>query len=339
MVTAREAQRSGRALLIFRCLVTTQHTPPFGVSLEVPLPAEFPGGLPWVLPLAAERFGGDGGGGARGAEEEEGARGRGDLRVRLAPSTTRGAPPAHAGPWRQAGRIVGAGTPYTRREGGVSARACCCVRAGGSPLVLDGLYAEFFPSLSLGWASSTAGIDAVDAVPFMADADLENASELKGKLALVSRDTETLIGARGLVPFWRKAQRAANAGAAGVIIVNTDDDLNEPHGMTDAGSGYQSKIPVLLIKSSDAARLREHGGALIRDKGNRFLVCGRDCLCECSSRVLGDPPAVDQSMSHGNGGLWACGLGSAVVPAPPRVGSPHRRPAGLLPSAGMRLVG
>ena len=33
----------------------------------------------------------------------------------------------------------------------------------------------------------------------------------------------------------------------------------------------ESEIPVLMIKSSDATHLREHGSALIRDKGtNRF---------------------------------------------------------------------
>ena len=35
--------------------------------------------------------------------------------------------------------------------------------------------------------------------------------------------------------------------------------------MADYGSG--SKIPVLMIKSSDAVRLREHGTAIIRDAG------------------------------------------------------------------------
>ena len=62
--------------------------------------------------------------------------------------------------------------------------------------------------------------------------------------------------------------KAAEAGAVGVIIVNTQDDLEQ---MTDSGS---SSIPVLIIKSSDAVRLREHGGALIRDAGAPCLADG-----------------------------------------------------------------
>ena len=77
---------------------------------------------------------------------------------------------------------------------------------------------------------------------------------MKGNMVLVLR---------GVVPFVEEAKRAFEAGAVGVIVVNTDDDLYQMPG----DAGFKSKIPVLMIKCSDAVRLREHGGALIQDKG------------------------------------------------------------------------
>ena len=118
--------------------------------------------------------------------------------------------------------------------------------------MLDGRCAEFSGALPSESASSTAEIIAVEAVPFMADSALENASEIKGNLALVSR---------GKVSFQEKATRASEAGAVGIIVVNTGDELMV---MEEDDEGFKSNIPVLMIKSSDAMRLREHGSALIR---------------------------------------------------------------------------
>jgi len=127
---------------------------------------------------------------------------------------------------------------------------------------MDGMYAEFSAAAPPEWASSAAGIDVVEAVPFMADADLENANELKGNIALVSR------GGGG--SFVDKVKRVAEAGATGVIVINIDEYPFEIPGEDN----YKSDIPVLLIKSGDGACLREQGSTLIRGKRDAvFCVC------------------------------------------------------------------
>ena len=115
------------------------------------------------------------------------------------------------------------------------------------------MYAKFSAAAPPEWASSAAGIDVVEAVPFMADADLENANELKGNIALVSR---------GECFFVDKVKRVAEAGATGVIVINIDEHPFEIPG----NKNYKSDIPVLMIKSGDGARLREQGSTLIRGK-------------------------------------------------------------------------
>jgi len=103
----------------------------------------------------------------------------------------------------------------------------------------------------------------------MADSALENATELRGNIALVSRDTDEIKRLRSMVPFWENAKRASEAGAAGIIIVNTADDLNEPYGIDLMDKG--ADIPVILITSSDAVRLQEQGGVIIQEKGTPHL--------------------------------------------------------------------
>ena len=121
------------------------------------------------------------------------------------------------------------------------------------------MYADFSSALPSAWTSPTAQIDVVEAVPFKADSAFENAREIDGKIALVLR---------GTVPYREKVERASEAGAAGVVVVNTSDTLEI---MTDKEGVYKSEVPVLMIKSSDAARLREHGSALIRDEGKMII--------------------------------------------------------------------
>jgi len=142
------------------------------------------------------------------------------------------------------------------------------------------MYANFSSELPSDWVSSrSAEINVVDAVPFKADWALKNASELKGNIALISSGGTT---------FAKKVKRASEAGAVGVIIVNTKDRLFKMRGRYQSSeipvlglledqaeefkswfnftdTGYKSDIPVLMIKSSDATRLREHGSALIRE--------------------------------------------------------------------------
>ena len=133
--------------------------------------------------------------------------------------------------------------------------------------MLAGIYASFSSTLPSNWISSNAAIKVVGAVPFMADSVLKNAGELKGNIALVSRDTEQVKRARGMISFSEKVTRTAEAGAVGVIFVDTKDHLQRIEG----DQGYKCKIPVLMINSSDSSLLRERGSALIRDQGTLCL--------------------------------------------------------------------
>ena len=121
---------------------------------------------------------------------------------------------------------------------------------------IDGEYASWgdLPgAISKGWSS--AELPVVDAVPFEANANLENEAAMKGNIMLCIRSKGT--------PFVEQVKRASAAGAAAVIIVNADDALMK---VNDSGSGYTAAIPVLMIKSSDAPRLRKHGSSLLRKK-------------------------------------------------------------------------
>ena len=94
----------------------------------------------------------------------------------------------------------------------------------------------------------------------MADTTLENEAAVKGSIMLVSR---------GIVPFCDKVKRASAAGAAAVVIFNTEDELFK----MSADGGCTSDIPVLMIKSSDAPRLRNHGRARLHKLGR--IIGGR----------------------------------------------------------------
>ena len=133
---------------------------------------------------------------------------------------------------------------------------------GDSPLVIVGMYANYSPPVPPAWTSSTSKLVVVDAVPFMADSVLENASKLKGNIAIVSQGADATVV--------EMATRASEAGAVGIIVVNTDNALCR---MIDPD--HKSEIPVIMIKSSDAKRLREQGGACIRDSRFEDIPAGR----------------------------------------------------------------
>jgi hypothetical protein len=80
--------------------------------------------------------------------------------------------------------------------------------------------------------------EAVMCDPERADAELKNADQLKDKWAVVKR---------GANSFAEKVRRAQAAGAAGVIIVNSDDSLVKAGG--DDGE-EKIKIPALLVSNA-----------------------------------------------------------------------------------------
>jgi hypothetical protein len=87
-----------------------------------------------------------------------------------------------------------------------------------------------------------------------------------------------MLVSRGSVPFVEKVKRASAAGAAAVIVVNTEDEYFD----MEADGDYTSGIPVLMIKSSDAprlrglgrVRLRKHGGRNYADSGIEYCTFG-----------------------------------------------------------------
>jgi hypothetical protein len=87
---------------------------------------------------------------------------------------------------------------------------------------------------------SFAGLDAIQCEPELANAELHNALEIKGKLA---------VAKRGGGPVFEKAQRAAAAGALGLAVVNTDDSLTE---LATGDNGYIAEIPIVMIMAKDA---------------------------------------------------------------------------------------
>jgi len=88
-----------------------------------------------------------------------------------------------------------------------------------------------------------AGMDVVLSAPEKADADITNADQLVGKMAVAYRGGNT---------FLEKIERLVAAGAHGVIIINTEDIL-----FSDFGSSCS--IPVVMIKAKDATALLESG--------------------------------------------------------------------------------
>jgi hypothetical protein len=105
---------------------------------------------------------------------------------------------------------------------------------------------------------------AVRSVPILADADLSNAAEADGAIVVIER---------GHCPFHEKVRRAADAGAAGVIVINTitmDDPTGAPFEMAgddDADEAISAlPIPAVMVGASDGS------GALCADVDDVSLV-------------------------------------------------------------------
>ena len=92
--------------------------------------------------------------------------------------------------------------------------------------------------------------------PETAHEELSNMAELCGNIALVRRDPPENERAR--TGFVDKAFRAVAAGARGVVVINTHDDLLSPwtwtHDLMDAD---QIKVPVVCVRARDEESLRQ----------------------------------------------------------------------------------
>ena len=123
----------------------------------------------------------------------------------------------------------------------------------------------------------------IKTVPLLADQDLQNATLVKGRIAIIER---------GLCTFQEKAIRAYKAGAIGIIFVNTNEELYQPVSAAEQGQD-STPIPMLCVKKSDGAMLTDgmEVGLLFSDKpppsaavspSNRSLA----------SHLMADPPAA-----------------------------------------------
>ena len=116
--------------------------------------------------------------------------------------------------------------------------------AGGNEAEVEFMWAGF------GRRDTAAGIVGAAAAlcdPERADADVVNAAELKGKVALAKRGTNSFVD---------KALRAQGAGASGLVILNGEDTLIKAGGSNGSDN---VTIPVVVVKSSDAAALMADG--------------------------------------------------------------------------------
>lgn len=114
----------------------------------------------------------------------------------------------------------------------------------------DGLVCHGVPAAFGTNEGELAHLRLIRAQPDLADAPLRNGSEAVGSIVLVTR---------GSVPFVEKARRVADAGAAGVVIVNS---VNEPyvahgHRYSDGrvDNGDDVTIPVVCIRLGDGSAL------------------------------------------------------------------------------------
>jgi len=92
-------------------------------------------------------------------------------------------------------------------------------------------------------------LDVVLCDPELADADLCNADQLKGKMAIVKRGGNS---------FTAKLRRVIAAGALGLVIVNTSDELFVAK---SSDGGCFVEIPVVTIKAKDSDVLLSSGNS------------------------------------------------------------------------------
>ena len=98
----------------------------------------------------------------------------------------------------------------------------------------------FGPAAPLEYSGAIVATD-----PARAEAPLTNAADLRGKLALT---------VRGECAFAEKADRAAEAGAVAVIVVNSEPG-DVPVKPGDADNVYKGSVPVLGVSASVGERL------------------------------------------------------------------------------------
>ena len=102
----------------------------------------------------------------------------------------------------------------------------------------------FFERGIFGSYHDICDVPIIRAAPELADHALSNSDNLQGAIAIVKR---------GACSFVEKALRVTEAGAVGMIVVNSEDTMIAPGDSEQEGGGVL--IPVVGIRSSDLATL------------------------------------------------------------------------------------
>jgi len=120
--------------------------------------------------------------------------------------------------------------------------------------------------------------------PEKADEDITNANELSGKMAVVYREQAWIEQLKGF-HLREKTERLIAAGAQGVVIVNHDDTLPEHFGEDTlcALSGFQTTVPVVMIRAKDAEPLLAMGNSSCLSAKSRIRALA---LEDCHERRL-----------------------------------------------------
>jgi len=150
----------------------------------------------------------------------------------------------------------GKGSPRARKRLAIEPANAAAAAAMGSDAALAAVGCDFATAAFGAMRAEFSRHGAVCAEPLLADSPLENAAAVHGNLVAIER---------GGVSFVQKARHAQAAGAAGIVFVNTDEELFQVGG---EDGDEDISLPVVGLRASDgasllrvAAALAEHGGA------------------------------------------------------------------------------
>ena len=152
---------------------------------------------------------------------------------------------------RRGGRLRVGWRSTTERDGRRREAWVECSESRSNVLLQNDLDVIYFKWAKFSAHSEVTGMEVVLCAPEHADGDITNAEDLVGKMAAVYRSPE-----RGGCSFQEKTERLIGAGAVGVIIINTEDELWEA---SPSVEGYSAEVSVVMIQAKDAKRLLSSG--------------------------------------------------------------------------------
>ena len=172
----------------------------------------------------------------------------------------------------EAGMEAGVLPQQARMSDGPAGRKEDAIHCGASKI--------FFERGIFGSCHDICDVPIIRAAPELADRALSNSDNLQGAIAIVKR---------GACSFVEKALRVTEAGAVGMIVVNSEDTMIAPGDSAQEGGGVL--IPVVGIRSSDLATLiacEREPVSLVFDNSPRVprpIVREQIDHCDCCCRA------------------------------------------------------